>query len=303
MVRFAAVTDTRILVTVGLLTAMFTAPLRGQSDQQPAFEVASVKADKSARPSHSNFPLGPGDAYIPNGGLFSATNFPLATYIAFAYKLIGSQLQYLDLPHWLMEERFDIEARAMGNPTKDQMRLMMRALLADRFKLAMHNGTREVAVAALTAVRDGRLGPGLRPHPVDSSCPLDAAPPSLTKPVGLIDGFPTLCGGLLMLPPSVPGRVRAGARNVTMPFLANALSGVAMLERPIVDHTGLAGNFDFALEWTPEIRSPVDPSVQLDVTGPTFERALRDQLGLKVVSQRGPVPVFVLDHVERPSEN
>jgi len=297
-------TNHRILVSAGILSCIFTTPLLCQSDRQPAFEVASVKADNSAAPPHSNFPLGPGDAYTPTGGLFSATNFPLATYIAFAYKLIGSQLQYLDLPHWVMEERFDVDARALGNPTKDQMRLMMRSLLADRFKLAMHNGTRDVPVAALIVVKGGKLGPRLRPHPSDSSCPLDAAPPSRTNPGGVIDGgFPTLCGGLLMLPPSVPGRVRAGARNVTLPFIANALSGVAMLERPIVDRTGLAGNFDFNLEWTPEIHGPIDPNVEIDATGPTFEQALRDQLGLKVESQRGTVPVFVLDHVERPTEN
>ncbi len=137
-------TNFRILATTTLLSATFT------------------------------IPLGPGDAYTSNGGLFSASNFPLATYIAFAYKLIGSQLQYLNFSSWVMEERFDTDARAQSNPTKDQMRLMMRSLLADRSKLAMHNATREVAVAALTPLKDGRLGPLLRPHPSDLSCPLDA---------------------------------------------------------------------------------------------------------------------------------
>lgn len=293
----------RILVTAALWAALST-PLISQPNRQPAFEVASVKPNKSGSPAKSNFPLGPGDAYSPNGGFFSATNYPLATYIAFAYTLIGGQLQYLELPGWVYEQRFDIQARAQGNPSKDQMRLMMRSLLADRFKLAMHNATREAPVAALIAVKGGKLGPRLRPHPADLPCPLDAALPSRTNP-GVIDGFPTLCGGLLMLPPSAPGRMRAGARNVTMPFIANALSGVAVLGRPLVDRTGLAGNFDFSLEWTPEIQASANPGIeaQPDTTGPTFEQALKEQLGLKLESQKGSVPVFVLDHVERPTEN
>jgi uncharacterized protein (TIGR03435 family) len=73
----------------------------------------------------------------------------------------------------------------------------------------------------------------------------------------------------------------------------------------MLDRTGLGGTFDFNLEWTPEIRGPVKPSVdaQLDHSGPTFEEALREQLGLKLESQKGSLSVFVLDHVERPSGN
>jgi hypothetical protein len=80
------------------------------------FEVASVKPSKSNDPPYSNFPLGPGDVYVPNGGLFSAKNFPLVTYIFFAYKIIGNQGQYLlpQLPDWTKREQFDIQARALG---------------------------------------------------------------------------------------------------------------------------------------------------------------------------------------------
>jgi uncharacterized protein (TIGR03435 family) len=293
----------RIPVTVALWASL-TAPLGAQSDLQPAFDVASVKPNKSGGPGKSNFPLGPGDAYNPNGGFFSTTNFPLASYIAFAYKLMGSQLQYLQLPGWVMEERYDIQARAVGNPTKDQMRLMMRALLAERFKLAMHSATREGPVAALTVLKEGKLGPRLRAHPADSPCPLDAAPPSGANS-GVVDGYPTLCGGLLMLPPDAPGRLRAGARNVTMPFIANVMTSLSGLGRPVVDHTGLTGNFDFVLEWTPDLAAGANPGAEPppDTTGPGFEQALREQLGLKLESQKGSVPVFVLDHVERPTEN
>src|ERR1017187_10187434 len=105
------------------------------------FDVVSVKQNKadlsaSNRP-YSNFPMGPGDMYSPNGGHFIARNWPLAFYLQFAYKITGGQEQAVikQMPEWTMTDRYDIEAKVAGEPTKDQMRLMMQALLADRFKL------------------------------------------------------------------------------------------------------------------------------------------------------------------------
>src|SRR5580692_5770822 len=114
-------------LAAGVRVALAAALLSGLAASQPGVQP------------YSNFPLGPGDVYVQNGGLFSANNLPLVTYIFFAYKFIGNQAQYLlpQLPEWTKSEQFDIQARAAGNPGKDQMRLMMRALLADRFKLAV----------------------------------------------------------------------------------------------------------------------------------------------------------------------
>ena len=135
-----------------------------------SFEIASVKQNKSgSEVSNMNVPIGPGDIYPPNGGLFSGTNMPLVSYVYFAYKLSGTQFQFL-LPQlsksssWVTNDRFDIQARADGNPTKDQMRLMVQALLADRFKLAIHYETRELPVFALVLSKSGKTGPKLRPH-------------------------------------------------------------------------------------------------------------------------------------------
>lgn len=128
-----------------------------------AFDVASVKPNTAA-PSptntNSNVALGPGDYYSPTGGLFSATNFPLNTYIAFAYKLTGNQGRVFQeqAPKWVLSDRFDIQARAEGSPTKDQMRLMMQALLADRFKLVMHSETRQLPVFGLVLDKAGKIG-------------------------------------------------------------------------------------------------------------------------------------------------
>jgi uncharacterized protein (TIGR03435 family) len=137
------------------------APLLAQSTPQKAFDVASVKANKTPNPRQTtNVPLGPGDAYTPTGGYFSATGVPLLTYIAFAYKIQGNQIPALQsqLPEWAVTDRFDIQARVEGNPGKDQMRLLMQTLLADRFKLAIHRDTSEASVAALVVAKEGKVG-------------------------------------------------------------------------------------------------------------------------------------------------
>ena len=97
----------------------------------PAFEVASVKASRSEASATSRFALGPGDAYAP-GNLFVATGQPLIVYLRFAYKLGEHDPRLAMPPLWIFDERFDIEARAPGNPSQDTMRVMMRSLLARR---------------------------------------------------------------------------------------------------------------------------------------------------------------------------
>src|SRR5579863_4203558 len=133
MLIFKHMLATAVLASIAAAQAFAqTAPAR------PEFEVASVKPNKSGDPPSSNNPLGPGNVYSPYGGYFQANNFPLYTYILFAWKIMGNQEQFLrpQMPEWVMTEHFDIQARAEGNPDKDRMRLMMRSLLADRFKLA-----------------------------------------------------------------------------------------------------------------------------------------------------------------------
>jgi uncharacterized protein (TIGR03435 family) len=123
-----------------------------------AFDVASVKPNTSNAPAHSRFPLGPGDGYVSNGGLFAATNQPLIVYLRFAFKLGQSDLP--DLPAWVYNDRFDIEARAQGNPTKDQTRLMMQSLVADRFNLTRHTERRTKPVFNLMLSKVPASAPG-----------------------------------------------------------------------------------------------------------------------------------------------
>jgi uncharacterized protein (TIGR03435 family) len=249
--------------------------------------------------------------YTPNGGLFTATNFPLTDYLAFAYKITSFQVQtqVSGLPKWAAMDRFDIQARAEGNPMKDQMRLMMQALLGDRFKLVIHYETRRLPVFALVLDKPGKTGPQLQPYPDGSPC--DPSIPTGTnsapgprQPVA--GGFPAICGGYAAMQASVPGRVRTGARNVTIQIIADQFPGLGNgVDRPVVDQTGLIGKFDFWLEWTPELNGPVPPgsTFQPDPTGPTFQEALKQQLGLKLNSQTGPVDVLVIDRIEEPSPN
>jgi uncharacterized protein (TIGR03435 family) len=276
-----------------------------------AFQSASVKQNTTAPQNavYFNSPMGPGDVFVPTGGIFRANNLPLANYILFAYKITSDQEPFLlsQLPKWATSDRFDIQAKAEGNPTKDQMRLMMQALLADRFKLAAHHEIRQVPVFALLVDQPGKLGPLLQRHPDDSPCPttpLAPSPPPAAPPQALDSRFPATCGGMLGMTPSAPGRSRGGARNVSMEFIASSLTGGdSGVDRPIVDRTGLIGKFDFAIEFAPQGPSTVGGNFRPDPTGPTFAEAVRQQLGLRLESQMSPMDFLVVDFIQQPSPN
>jgi bla regulator protein BlaR1 len=265
-----------------------------------AFEVASIRPTDSFTPP--SFPMSPDNAYRPNGGLLTAT-FPLITYIRFAYKLFLApdqrQALLLALPKWVATDRFAIQARAAGTPTKDQMRLMMQSLLAERFKLAVHFEKQQVPVFALTLMRPGKLGPQLRPHADGPPCDDSAKPPvaSIRTPVFTCESF-----SAEMMPDKT---VLAGSRNNTMELITATLPSMHNFGRPVVDHTGLSGTFDFTIEWTPEAGDTFAPqgATAADFQGTTFLEALKDQLGLKLDSTRAAIDVLVVDHVERPTEN
>jgi uncharacterized protein (TIGR03435 family) len=292
-------------VIVGILNApaicaQDTIDWQSKAGGKMAFEVASVKPSKGefVPPEWS---LSAGDDYRAAGGHFRA-DFPLSVYIEFAYKLWPNEEQsreFSHLPKWVATDRYSIEARApIGNPSKDQMRLMLRSLLADRFQLAAHFEAREVPVFELRLAKAGQPGPKLISHADGPPC--DKPGPSLGA--GLA-GFPPRCGSLALIRRS--GNMLVGSRDVTMEALATSLFPLD-LGRPAIDKTGLKGSFDFTLEWTPEPTGSAasdSPAPPAPVVGPTPIDALRDQLGLKLAPAKASLPILVVDRVERPSEN
>jgi uncharacterized protein (TIGR03435 family) len=272
-----------------------------------SFDVASVKqdtAEPSAKTRHSNIRLGSQDSFSPTGGLLSATNYSLLEYIVFAYKLTNDQTGSISaqFPKWANTERFDIQAHASGDPSKDQYRLMMQTLLADRFKLAVHYETKEVKELALVLDKPGKLGPQLYSHRDDVSCVTSMVPQTGAVPK-IAGGFPEACGTVVAEPLTRIGHVRVSGRAVTMGTFATSISARSEIgiSQPVVDETKLMGTFDFILEFAPDV--PAGVGFQGDPNGPTFLEGLKDQLGLKLESTTGPVDVLVIEHIEEPSPN
>jgi uncharacterized protein (TIGR03435 family) len=273
------------------------------------FEVATVKPNPSDEDAKVNFVLGPGDVYAKTGGRFLATNVSLLDYIRFAYKLTDGQTQIMqaNAPQWLAAKRFDIEAKSeSSNPTKDQMRLMMQSLLAERFKLAVHAETRQLPVLVLVLAKPGKLGQQLKPHsPEDNSCSNIATPAEQKPEVSSAPQTPSVCGGLVSASvPDAPGHIRIVGRNIPIALIAAHLGEMGQFNRPILDRTDLKGTFDFALEWgadpIPGSTGPPDH----DAMGTSLQEALLDQLGLKLERQQGPVEVLLIDHIdEQPTAN
>jgi len=289
--------------------AMAFMRLAGQRpfDQQSlSFEVASVKPNPTVTPATTLFPLGPGDAYAATGGRFRATNQPLILYLRFAYRLGSGDL--LELPKWVYEDRFDVDARANGAPTKDQMRLMMRSLLVERFKLATHVEQRTQSVFDLTLVKAGQMGPQLRPHRTDDACDSSLTSPQISELPSLASASPSMfqlptfpCGHKGFVTAGIGDRLRIVGNDEPMQRVADTLKGpFTGIDRNVRDRTGLAGTFDLVMEWTRQSDSVQTPTSQSDDAPPPFLDALRRQLGLKLTSARGPVDLLVIDHVEKP---
>jgi bla regulator protein blaR1 len=265
-----------------------------------AFEVASVKPTTTWGLPNFAFDNANGK---PTGGRLSAS-LTLWTYISFAYKLTASREQeravLAQLPKWFDKNIFQIEARAAGNPTKDQMRLMMQSLLAERFKLAVHFESPVVPVLALTLVKPGQAGPKLRPHAEGPPC----GEYSLALTPVPSEIFPSSCG-TQESQRGATGAHLIGSRDASMATLADTIYSYGFMagevDKPVVDQTGLQGSYDFTIEYGSASDSFASPASEPQ--GPSLLTALREQLGLKLVPSKAPVRMIVIDHVEKPSAN
>jgi uncharacterized protein (TIGR03435 family) len=269
-----------------------------QSDApKPAFEVASVKP---AAPDQRGIAIRPG----ANGGL-NINNMPLKELITFAWRLQPYQVS--GGPSWIESARYDITTTPDHKPKDDEIILMLQSLLEDRFQLKTHRETKELPIYALVlANKEGKLGPELTETKEGGCTPFDPnkPPPPPSDP----NKPPVLgCGGMFI------GMSFLNGAGTEIARIAPVLS--RMLGRTVVDKTGLTAKYDMHLHWTPDPSQamqgpfgggpppPGAPQPQFDPNGPSIFTALQEQLGLKLESQKGPVDMLVIDHVEKPSEN
>jgi len=198
------------------------------------------------------------------------------------------------LPEWVNHDRYLVEATAPLHATKDQYRLMMQALLAERFGVKLHFEQREMPVLAMTLIKQGKTGPNLIPH--EKGVPCDAAP---TPEV-----YPPFCYGFSARPKGKGSEF--GSRDSPMELIGKFLGSVAgetgEISRPVVDQTGLTGRWDYTLV----IAQPFGgkPSDALEEhPGPTVMEGMQEQLGIKLKPSRAMVPVLIVDQIHRPTEN
>jgi uncharacterized protein (TIGR03435 family) len=239
------------------------------ADANPTFEVATIKPSK---------PDQPGKMFGVRGARFTTINTTLGDLIKFAYDIQDKQI--LDGPPWLETDKFDIAAQPdiPGTFTDKQLKSMVQKLLADRFQLKFHKDNKELSAYVLTVSKTGS---------------------KLKKSEGDPTGLPGLWFRQLGV---------LTVTNATMSDFSHLMQS-AVLDRPVVDQTGLEGRWDFLLKWTPDesqfagmgVKVP-PPTDAADAPPPLFT-AIQEQIGLKLEAGKAPVPVLVLDHVEKPSEN
>lgn len=238
--------------------------------QFDSFEVATIKPVETDRER--------GRFIIMRGtDTFVGKNYTLKLLIAAAYELNPREIS--GGPEWAESDHFDILARTPGavQPTHDEQMRMLRSLLSERFKLNFHRQQKVFSIYELDVDKGGSK---LKPSKAAAD-----TPPAVISTV-------------------FPGHILLPARNVTMADFVSVLQR-AVLDRPVVDKTGLQGRYDFDLQWAPDETQfggeiPVAPP---DASSPPFFTAMREQLGLRLVAARGPVQALVIDHAERPSPN
>ena len=293
------------IILMPILDAQTPAP----PDPLPQFEVAAVKENKSGT-NMIRFGVQP-------GGRFTAENVPLRQLLVFAFQVQPFQIE--NVPAWANSVRYDITAKAEGDIPPAQpgqvgpIQYMMRALLRDRFGLVYRNDTREMPIFHLILARPGTLGAKLSKSTTDCAALFAArrggGPGGPGGPGGRGDGPPPLpafgekmvCGFRVG-----PGTMSGG--SIPLAQLANFLS--QNLQRTVLDKTGLDGNYDFDVTYTPDQIPAAPPGgappgapplPPIDPNGPSLTTALQEQLGLKLDSTRGPVTMFVVDKISQPS--
>jgi uncharacterized protein (TIGR03435 family) len=242
------------------------------ADANPNFEVATIKPSK---------PGAQGKAFFFRAGHFMTLSTDLNDLIAFAYELHPKQI--VDPPAWFGTDLFDIEAKPdrEGRPSVKQERAMTQKLLEERFQLRFHHDKQVLSVYIISVAGGGAKM-------------TKSTPAATNQPTGLYRGLGDLT-----------------VRNQTMGDFATWMQSTVM-DRPVVDQTGLTDRYDFQLKWTPDetqfaafrgVGAVVPPATDSATAPPALYTAITEQLGLKMGPGKVLVDVIVIDHVEKPSAN
>ena len=266
-------------------TSTISAPL-------PSFEVASIKPNRSEDLRKMvSF----------QSGRYTMIGLTTKLLISVAYGL--EDFQVAGGPSWISSDRYDVNAKVEDSVAaewqklpphqrQEQLGAMLQSLLADRFKLKVSHTAKDVPIYALVVAKNG---PKLQ-----EAKPGDNYPNGIENPDGRRAGVRRMWAGGII------------AQGIPLASLAELLS--RQLGRTVTDQTGLKGNYDFKLQWTPDqmpaamprgsvANSGTDAFPSPESSGPSLFTAIQEQLGLKLESHKGRVDVLVIDHIERPSEN
>jgi uncharacterized protein (TIGR03435 family) len=276
-----------LVVLAGLLAYAASAPALADAQATVAFEVTSVKANRTGDRS-SRFQLLP-------GGRFVATNTTVRALLQAAYRFDYMPFQVIGGPPWLDSERFDVEGRAgTASPSPADVDAMVRSLLVTRFKMAYARETRDMPVYHLVARAEVRAASALRP----ASKPCDRSPIGVNAPASDPNALPR-CGARSARGTLAPTNQRIEGIGATLDELAQRLSPVA--RRIVINRTGLDGRFDYEVEFAPDNNQAAADAG--GATGVALFTVLQEQLGLRLEPARGPVDVLVIQSAERPEDN
>src|SRR5581483_1080394 len=251
---------------VGILALVLTPLIPAQT--RLMFDVASIKPSKPGALGSFIKPMGAGQGYVASG-------VPVRLMMSVMYRIPVSRIT--GGPGWLDSDLWEVEAKADKPYGTDDLHVMFQNLLADEFKLKFHKENKEGPVYVITV---DKAGPTLK---------VNHSPQDFEVPIkGDIDG------------------TTIGTR-VPMEYLCFWLASIPLRreDRPVIDKTGLTGNYDFTLSYMPELPPGIDqgnlpPGIP---ERPSIFDALKQQLGLKLEPQRGPVEYYVIDYVDKPAGN
>jgi uncharacterized protein (TIGR03435 family) len=271
-----------------------------------SFEVASIKPSAPAEGGRMMVRMG-----TAPGGRWTASGVTVNMLIQQAYDVRSYQIT--GGPGWINTERYDIVAKAeTADIDRETMKVLLQSLLAERFNLEIHRETKELPLYLLVVGKDGHKLHKSAEQPDDPAAAQPANPTNINQAKGVVRaGSGTGKTGSQKGSMMRMGRGQLNAEGVQVTAIVQMLA--QQLGRPVIDKTGIKGNYDFNLQWTPDetqrsmgiagLDRPADSPLPADTSGPSLFTAVQEQLGLKLEAGKGPVETLVIDRVERASAN